>query len=216
MASIKVVNPNSNADVTAAMSEALEPLRMAGGPAIECVTLEEGPPGIESQAHISRVEPLLAAAVQSDNASDAFVIACYSDPGLHLCREITDRPVLGIAECAVLTALTRGASFGVISILPNSVARHRRHLRERALDGHCAGDRALGLTVAEVEGGAQTFARMCAVGRALRDEDGAEVIILGCAGMARHRRPLEAELGVPVIDPVQAAVTMAIGAVAVA
>ena len=214
MRSIKVINPNSNRSVTASMSEALEPLRMQGGPRIDCVTLDQGPPGIESQANVSEVEPLLAALVRADNEANAFVIACYSDPGLHLCREITTRPVFGIAECAVLTAMTRGSRFGVISILQNSVPRHLRHLRERELGHLCAGDRPLGLSVAEVEGGDQTLARMKQVGESLRDEDGAEVIIMGCAGMARHRLPLEAHLGVPVIDPVQAATTMAMGVVA--
>ena len=57
---------------------------------------------------------------------------------------------------------------------------------------------------------------MIAVGRELVDQDGAEVVIMGCAGMARHRRPLEQALGVPVIDPTQAAVAMAIGTVQVA
>jgi allantoin racemase len=52
---------------------------------------------------------------------------------------------------------------------------------------------------------------MEAVGRELVEKDGADVIVMGCAGMARHRRPLEAALGVPVIDPTQAAVAMAIG-----
>ncbi|HKD57676.1 MAG TPA: aspartate/glutamate racemase family protein, partial [Hyphomicrobiaceae bacterium] len=47
----------------------------------------------------------------------------------------------------------------------------------------------------------------------LRDKDAADVIVMGCAGMARHRQPLEAALGIPVIDPTQAAVAMAIGAV---
>jgi Asp/Glu/hydantoin racemase len=54
---------------------------------------------------------------------------------------------------------------------------------------------------------------MEAVGRALMEKDGADVIVMGCTGMVRHRRPLEAALGVPVIDPTQAAVAMAIGAV---
>jgi Asp/Glu/hydantoin racemase len=54
---------------------------------------------------------------------------------------------------------------------------------------------------------------MIEVGKELRDEDGADVIVMGCAGMARHRLPLEAALGIPVVDPTQAAVTMAIGAV---
>ena len=180
------------------------------------MTLELGPPGIESQAHVSQVEPLLAQRIQSDNEADAFVIACYSDPGLHLCRELTTRPVFGIAECAILTALTRASSFGVISILHNSVARHTRHLRERRLDHLCAGDRPLGLSVAQVASGDDTYERMLTVGTALRDEDGAEVIIMGCAGMARHRQPLQDALGIPVIDPAQAATSMAIGAVSLA
>ena len=213
MALIRIINPNSNDKVTQSMSEALEPLRLEGGPRLECITLEQGPPGIESQAHVSQVEPLLAQEIQGDNEADAFVIACYSDPGLHLCRELTDRPIFGIAECAILTAMTRGSSFGVISILQNSVARHMRHLRERRLDQLCAGDRPLGLSVAEVESGDSTWSRMLSTGTALRDEDGAEVIIMGCAGMARHRIPLQDALGVPVIDPTQAATGMAIAAV---
>lgn len=211
---IRIINPNSNAEVTRSMSEALAPLRFAGGPVLDCITLEDGPPGIESQADVARVEPLLAARVQSDNAAAAFVIACYSDPGLELCRELTGRPVFGIAECAMMAAMTRGERFGIIAILANSVARHRRHMQQRLLHPRCAGDRPLGLTVAQVESGADTFRRMTEVGRQLRDEDGADVVILGCAGMARHRLPLEEALGLPVIDPTQAAATMAIGAVA--
>ena len=141
------------------------------------------------------------------------MIACYSDPGLHLCRELSARPVFGIAECAILTAMTRGSSFGVISILHNSVARHMRHLRERRLAHLCAGDRPLGLSVAQVESGDSTYERMLSVGTQLRDDDGAEVLIMGCAGMAKHRAPLQEALRVPVIDPAQAAVSMAIGAV---
>ena len=57
---------------------------------------------------------------------------------------------------------------------------------------------------------------MVDVGWTLRDEDGADVLIMGCAGMARHRAPLEQELGVPVIDPTQAAASIAIRTLAVA
>jgi allantoin racemase len=76
-----------------------------------------------------------------------------------------------------------------------------------------AGERPLNMSVAETASGDNTLDRMIEVGKELRDRDGADVIVMGCAGMARHRRPLEAALGVPVIDPTQAAVTMAIGAV---
>ena len=213
---ILVINPNSNPTVTAAMDAALAPLRFAGGPTVRCATLAEGPFGIESQRDVEQVVLPLRRTIEADNAADAFVIACYSDPGLQVCREATDRPVFGIAECAVATALTRGDRFGVIAIAARSVRRHMRYLRQMGVTERLAGERPLEMSVAETAAGENTLRRMIAVGRELVDEDGAEVVIMGCAGMARHRRPLEQALGVPVIDPTQAAVAMAIGTVQVA
>jgi Asp/Glu/hydantoin racemase len=210
---IRVVNPNSNEAVTHAIDHALDPLRFENGPEIICSTLAGGPFGIETQADVESVVMPLRALVESDNASDAFVLACYSDPGLHVCREGTSRPVFGIAECGVLTALARGGRFGVIAIGQPSIARHMRYLRQMALIERLAGERPLNMSVAETASGDNTLARMVEVGRRLKDEDGAEAVVMGCAGMARHRRPLEEALGIAVIDPTQAAVTMAIGAI---
>jgi allantoin racemase len=212
-ADILVINPNSNPAVTAGLDAALATLRLYDGPSIRCTTLAEGPFGIETQKDVEQVTLPLRRLVEQDNAADAFVIACFSDPGLHVCREATRRPVFGINECGVLTALARGERFGIIAIAAKSVARHRRYLRQMGLDGRLAGERPLGMSVAETASGENTFARMETVGRALVEEDGADVVVMGCAGMARHRRPLEAALGVPVIDPTQAAVAMAIGTV---
>src|SRR5262249_14576970 len=214
-ARIRVVNPNSNAAVTRGIDEALEPLRFADGPEIVCSTLEEGPFRIESEADVEGVTLPLRRLVEADNGSDAFVIACYSDPGLHLCREGTARPVFGIAECGVLTALARAERFGVVAISQRSIRRHLRYLRQMGLTERFAGERPLEMSVAQsAESG--TLARLIEVGRELKNEDGADAVILGCAGLARHRRPLEHALGIPVIDPTQAAVTMALGAVRLA
>ena len=71
------------------------------------------------------------------------------------------------------------------------------------------------MSVAETASGEGTLRRMIEVGRQLKEEDGAEAVVMGCAGMARHRQPLEDALAIPVIDPTQAAVTMALGAVQV-
>jgi len=210
---IRVVNPNSNENVTRGLDDALAPLRFANGPEIVCSTLVEGPIGIETQADVESVVMPLRRLVQADNSSDAFVIACYSDPGLHVCRESTTRPVFGIAECGVLTALARADRFGVIAISPRSIARHKRYLRQMGLTDRLAGERPLEISVAETAGGEETLRRMVDVGRQLRDQDGAEAVVMGCAGMARHRGPLEDALGIPVIDPTQAAITMAVGAV---
>jgi allantoin racemase len=123
------------------------------------------------------------------------------------------KPVFGIAECGLLAALTRGERFGIVAILQTSLPRHRRYVRQLGLHARFAGELPLGLGVVELADGSRAFERMVAVGTRLRDDHGADVLVLGCAGMARHRSALAATLGIPVVDPTQAAVTMAIGAV---
>jgi len=213
---VLVINPNSNADVTEGISQALDPLRLPGGPEIQCETLAEGPFGIESQADVESVTMPLRRLVAERTDADAFIIACYSDPGLHVCREATAKPVFGIQECAVLTAAARGDRFGVIAIKTVSIRRHLRYLRQMGAMDRLAGERAVDLSVAETGQGGKTYDRLAAIGGELRDLDGADTIILGCAGMARHRMALETELGVPVIDPTQAAAAMAVGTVLLA
>ena len=211
---IIVINPNSNDGVTQAMDAAVAPLRMAGGPEIECVTLAEGPPGIETQRHVEQVvAPLCRLAEQQHNRAAAFVVGCFSDPGLHALREATAKPVFGIGESGLLTALTLGNAIGIISILAAGVARHRRYARALGIDGRIAGDIPIGLGVSELARDDEVGRRMIAVGRRLIDERGADVIVMGCAGMARQRGVLEAALRVPVVDPTPAAVGAAIAAV---
>lgn len=214
-ARILVINPNSNEMVTEGLRQALAPLVFAEGPELICETLTEGPIGIETQEHVESVTLPLRRRVEAANGVDAFIIACYSDPGLHVAREGTASPVFGIAECGVLTALTRADRFGVIAIKSRSIPRHIRYLRQMGQMDRLAGERPLEMSVAESASGEGTLARMIAVGRDLRDEDGAGVIVMGCAGMARHRRSLEDAIGIPVIDPTQAAVAMAIGTIMV-
>src|SRR6201999_4043673 len=209
---ILVINPNSTQTVTDGIDRAMEPLRMSGGPAIECVTLKEGPPGIESQAHAESVVLPVSAMVKSrDNDCSAFVIACYSDPGLHAAREVTTKPVLGIAECGILTAMTLGQRFGVISILKKSIPRHLRYVGQMGVADRMAGDRAIGVGVVELADETRTFSRMAEVAAEWRDEDGADVLIMGCAALARFGALLQPLVALRVVEPSQAAVSMAIG-----
>lgn len=211
---IYVINPNSNTAVTAAIDAACAPLRSENGQQITCLTLAEGPRGIESQRDADLViAPLLKEAARLEENAAAFVIACFSDPGLYSLREQSRHPVLGIAECAVLTALTLGRRFGVIAILPTSVARHLRYFGAMGVLDRLAADLPVGLGVAELAGEERTFSRMLSVGRTLRDAHHADVLVMGCAGMARYRSKLEVALEIPVVEPTQAAVVMALGRV---
>jgi Asp/Glu/hydantoin racemase len=211
---ILVINPNSSEAVTRGIDEACAPLRMPGGPVIDCVTLKQGPPGIETQRHVDGVvAPLLALVSKKEKQYAAFVIACYSDPGLHSIREVTKKPVLGISECGILTALTLGQKFGVIAILRQSIPRHLRYVGALGVSERLAAELPVGLRVTELSNEKKTFGRMVEVGKTLRDAHGADVVVMGCAGMARYRQPLQDAIGIPVVEPTQAAVAMAIGRV---
>jgi allantoin racemase len=210
---IVVINPNSSVQVTEGIDAACRPLRIAGGPSIECITNPDGPPGIETQQHVDTVARHNATLIAANPDASAYVIACYSDPGLHACREVTDKPVLGISESGILTALTLGQRFGVIAILNTSIPRHLRYIASLGLTDRLAGERPVGLGVVELADEDKTFDRLIATGEALRDNDDADVLVMGCAGMAGYRDRLAEATGLPVVEPTQAAVAMAIGRV---
>lgn len=211
---IIVINPNSTEAVTTSMDAALDPLRIPGGPEIESVTNPDGPPGIECQEHADGVSGDVTRIVRArDNEASAFVVACFSDPGLHAAREATSKPVFGIAESGILSALSLGNRFGIIAILARSVPRHIRYVRSLGLESRLAADLPVGLGVVELSNESKTYSRLVEVGTTLRDVHGADVAVLGCAGMARYRERLEDEIGIAIVDPAQAAVGMALTAV---
>jgi len=213
---ILVINPNSTREVTAHIDRSLQGLRFAEGPKIVCDTLLTGPPGIESQAHVDGTSERLIAYFDANpqhRDAQAVVLACFSDPGVYALREILACPVLGSAECAYLSAAARGERFGVISILARVVPRHRRQVRLLGLEHKLAADLPIERGVVALSDEEATFGRMREVGSTLVTEYGANVVVMGCAGMARYRKPLQDEIGVPVVEPTQAAVAMAIGRV---
>ncbi|MDJ0945907.1 MAG: aspartate/glutamate racemase family protein [Kiloniellales bacterium] len=211
-ARVLVINPNSSEAVTAGIDAALAPLRCAEGPGIDCVTLAEGPPGIETQAQVDGVVTPLLALIGRETAA-AYVIACFSDPGLRAAREVAAAPVFGISESAMARALSLGERFGILAILPASVGRHRRYVRSLGLEARFADSLPIGRGVAQLAEPGATLAALVETGRQLRDDRGADVLILGCAGMAGYRAEVEAELGLPVVEPCQAAAAAAVGAV---
>ena len=213
MKTLFVINPNSSEKVTVGIEQAVRPLASHEIP-IKCLTLAEGPPGIENQMQADlTIAPMLALAGAQENAA-GFVIACFGDPGLHALRDMVDVPVVGIQEAAVSFALTLGQRFGVIAILPASIPRHLRAFGAMGVLDRLAGDRALGLGVLELADAERTLSGMIETGRTLRDVDGADVLIMGCAGMAGYRAALEDALGLPVVEPCQAAASMAMSQIA--
>lgn len=204
---ILAINPNSSVLVTRSMEECLADVQVGGGHSVRCIELAKSPIGIETDEHVQMVIPNILEAI-SASAADAFVVACFSDPGLEKVRKSTLKPVVGIAESAYLTSLALGQRFGIVSLGRASIDRHLRYLRLLRLDARLAGDRSIDMTVAELMQN-DVMDVLTRVGQQLHHEDGADIIILGCAGLGSYRKALEARLGLPVVDPVQAGVALA-------
>lgn len=209
-----VVNPNTTVAMTDAI--AAEARRRARpGTEIEAVTAPWGTPSVESH-----VEEALAAAatveavVARAGSFDGVAIACFGDPGLEAVREVSPAPVVGIAEAAMLLALTLGHRFSIVAARDRARPLMLDVVRRHGLEARCASVRTTGLSVLELERDPE-LAEEAIVATAQRavQEDGAEAICLGCAGMAGLDDRVAARVGVPAVDGVGAAVKLLEGIV---
>ena len=214
---LNIVNPNTTAAMTktiaAAAAKAARPDTV-----IRVVESAFGPPAIEGAYDDAFAVPGLLARIREGEAegADAHVIACFDDTGLDAARALADAPVIGIGEAGFHAATLLAHRFAVVTTLSRSVPVLEDNLLRYGLARRCARVRAADVPVLELDDPASNArARIgAAIARAL-DEDGAEAIVLGCAGMADLAASLSAEFGVPVIDGVAAAVVMAEGLAAI-
>ncbi len=214
MGAIVVINPNSDAEVTAGLDRVLAGLRFPGGPPIVCLTLSDAPKGIQTSTDVAVVVgPLCRLIERHEREAAAFVIACFGDPGIHAAREVTAKPVIGIGEAGLTMALNLGERIGIITNLATDVAGHWRQVRTLGLASRIAGVRAVEIPVVGLADEARGLPRMIEAGRALIDQDGAQVLVPACAGMTRYGDRLREALGVPVVDATVAAVGVALAAV---
>lgn len=208
MASILVINPNSSPSVTRSMEGCLGIVTSRTDHDVRCIELPKSPPGIETDDHVAMVVPNILEKIAETDA-DAYVLSCFSDPGIATVRAATSKPVIGIAESAYLAALGLGKRFGIVSLGPSSIGRHKRYLDALELTPRMAGDRSIDMTIPQLMAN-DVVDVVVRTGVKLRDEDGADVVILGCAGLGNYRAALEDALGLPIVDPVQAGVALAV------
>lgn len=208
MSRILVVNPNSSVSCTDTIRDSVQSLALAHGPRLEVTGLPEGPPAIATWRDWHAVAEPLCRLVEAEPA-EAYVIACVSDPAIDLLRSVTPRPVLGALRSGIAAAVARGERFGIVAFVEASVQRQRRVLQAMGLEARCVASLPLNLPMEVLTGAEGPRPRLLELGQALKVR-GADSVILGCAGMAGHRRFLEDALGLPVIEPCQAAVAQAL------
>jgi Asp/Glu/hydantoin racemase len=211
---ILVINPNTTASCTAGIAEALAGFAAPGLPRIEVVELPGGPPAIVTWRHWFSVAEPLCQLVEREPAA-AYIIACISDPGVDAVRLVTRAPVFGPLRSAIAAALARADRFGIIAFADPSLARQRRALAAMGVEARLAGHIPLNLPMEALTDPVAPRAALADAAKRIVAQ-GAEAVILGCAGMASHRAFVERECGVPVIEPCQAAAALAIQAVVAA
>jgi allantoin racemase len=209
MSRILIINPNSSEACSAGIAAAIAPFRVPSGPVVDVVTLREGPPAIYTWQDWHSVVQPMCRLVERERA-DVYIIACASDPGIDALRAVTIRPVLGIFRSAVATAVARAERFGVIGLVESSKARHRAALRAMGLEDRLAGEIALNVSMDALLDPEAARSALIAAAKGLVAM-GAETIILGCTGMAHHRLAIRDAVGLPLIEPSQAATALAMG-----
>ncbi|MGN6229837.1 MAG: aspartate/glutamate racemase family protein [Trinickia sp.] len=205
---IKLINPNTTARMTEAM-EGCARAAAAPGTDVVAATSTMGPPSIESWYDESLALPGLLAEVASGEREgvDGYVIACFGDPGLYAARELAGGPVVGIAEAAMHAASVIAPGFSVVTTLARTTGM-AWHLAERyGMKRFCRSVRATDVAVLDLDRPGSAARRLIVdeCRRAL-DEDGADAIVLGCAGMVDLVHAIEDEIGAPVVEGVTAAV----------
>jgi len=209
MIRLNVINGNTYHAMTANIDAQA---RAAARPETVIMTTQPdaGPLTIESYYDEYLAIPgILAQILQRKDEVDAFILACWGDPGIEAAREITHKPVVGIAEASLYVANSLGAKFGVVSTLKRTQHMVEKTIEKVGLSSRCALALCTDLPVAATEDDRDRTLRVLEEGGRQVMAAGAEVLVLGCAGMSGLDGILAERLGVPVIDAVAAAVVWA-------
>jgi allantoin racemase len=204
-----LLNPNTEERHTVAMRN-VALTTLPEGCEVTAATAPRGPTAIESE-----VDSVLAAAevvemMRSLPGLDAYLIACFGDPGLDAARELTDAPVVGIGEAAYQAARHVAKRFAIVTTLPRGIAGLEDALERQGLRTQCVGVAPLHVSVSDQGSDhPDTTAAIIEAGRMLVDDHGAEALVLACGGMADVAETVRDAVGVPVCEGVSFGALMA-------
>ncbi len=213
---ILFINPNTTEEFTRRVQETIDLYAGPGTQAIAC-NPSAGPRSIECiYDELLSAGPTLEVAINQLDAYDAFVIACVSDhPTVYAIREISDKPAIGICEASVYYSSMLGYKFSIVTTNESWEPLLWDAVRHYGMAERCASVRSTRLPVLALEALSpdETYRVILETSQKALEEDGAEVICLGCAGMSGMDKRLEAALQVPVVDGVVAALKLMEGLV---
>jgi allantoin racemase len=208
---ILVVNSNTSKAATQRIANILEP-HAREDTAVTCVNVQAGPEGIDTLLDVL-ISGLETVRVITANRYDydAYIIACGDDPGLDAARQVTDRPVIGIAEAAMLTACPLGSNFSILTASRAEIPRITQLVDRYGLRSRLASVSACAeMSTAEIIGDLnELYQRFLSAARRAIEEDMAEVILLTGSVMGGLEDKMSQELGVPVLSGIVCALKLA-------
>jgi allantoin racemase len=146
----------------------------------------------------------------SESKPDAVVLAGFGNVGLFSLKEVLDIPVVGISEAGQTIACMLGHKYTVLTMLKQFIPYQEDLVRLFRLEQKCASVRAININVEEcVINREETLSQLKDEVLKIVEQDGAEVVVLGCAGLCGYDEELEKLIGIPVLDPVVVAVKLA-------
>ena len=196
-----IINPNTCAGMTADILTTAR-AALSSGVQADVVQPDFGPESLESFYDYTLAAFGVFRLLEKSQRYDGILIACYGDPGLYALKERYSCPVLGIAEASLSLSLLMGYKFGILTASAKAVPMMENMVAQYGLRDRLAGVWPLNMPVLDIESCKdKATAHLLKVGKkALKA--GADLLILGCAGMTGMAESAEEELGVPVLDPV--------------
>ncbi len=207
-----LINPNATCAMTDMALKTAKRVAAAGTEIWGGTGQGEAPLSIEGFADEAMSVPSMLAQIRAAErqGAQATVIACFDDPGLDAAREVANGPVIGICQAAIQAAMVLSKRFSIVTTLPRSVPAIEDLVQRYGAGQHCRRVRCIDLPVLAIESDAErAFDLMLAEIENARQQDGAEAVILGCAGMSEMTDALARASGLVVIDGVAVALKMA-------
>lgn len=169
---------------------------------ITVLSLKDGPNSLETFQSMVHVCPSIIQLVKRHQSKyDAIMVNCFGDPCVKAIREIVDIPVLGPGETSMLVASLLGHKFSVISPTKKTALQVELHARELGIEERLSSVIGLEIPVLELERNEEETIKAVVKASEKAVKDGAEVITLGCTGLAYMADEIRKRLDVPLIEP---------------
>jgi allantoin racemase len=179
---------------------------------IEVTSFSRGPQHLEYYSYDAIIMPDLLKTIKKAEKEgyDAAIIGCFYDPGLHEAREISEKIIVTApAESSFHIASTLGDKFAVIVGRKKWIPLMERNVRNYGFKDKLVSFKSVELGVYDFHKDVEETKKRIVRASQEAIEEGAEVIILGCTVLFGFFEELQKILGVPVVDPIIAALKYA-------